>query len=440
MLAGAAPLVTAAPRKPNIIVIVADDLGWADLGIQGCKDIPTPNIDSLAKNGARFTNGYVSCPVCSPTRAGLMTGRYQQRFGHELNPGPAAEASPEFGLPLDQTTLANRLKTRGYATGMVGKWHLGYRPEYHPMRRGFDEFFGFLGGAHRYDDALADQANPILKGTKPVDEKEYLTDAFAREALAFVDRRRNNPFFLYWTFNAVHAPMFNPEKYSKRFTDTIANPLRRTFAGMLTAMDEAVGRMLSKLREYKLENDTLLFFISDNGGPTPGNTSSNAPLRGTKATVWEGGIRVPYIVQWRGTIKPNTVIDHPVISLDIHPTAVAASGGETSAAGLDGVDLLPLLTGKSKVAPHPVLYWRFGAQRAIRKGPWKLLKQANEEWQLYQLQSDISEQHNLASSMSEKREELEADYEAWDKQLQAPRWQAQRARAGAGKKKKKKQE
>ncbi len=420
MLAGVARLATAAPRKPNIIVIVADDLGWADLGVQGCKDIPTPHIDSLAKNGARFTNGYVTCPVCSPTRAGLLTGRYQQRFGHEFNPGPAAEASPEFGLPLDQTTLANRLKARGYATGMVGKWHLGYRPEFHPMRRGFDEFFGFLGGAHRYDDAMADQNNPILKGTKQVDEKEYLTDAFAREALAFVDRRKNNAFFLYWTFNAVHAPMFNPEKYSKRFTDSIADPKRRTFAGMLTAMDEAVGRMLTKLREYKLENDTVIVFISDNGGPTGVNTSSNAPLRGAKATVWEGGIRVPYLVQWRGTIKPNTVIDHPVLSLDIVPTVVAAAGGE--ATGIDGVDLLPLLTAKSKIAPHAMLYWRFGAQKAIRKGSWKLVKTAKENWQLFQLQSDIGEQHNLAGSMTEKREELEADYEAWEKQLQEPRW------------------
>jgi arylsulfatase A-like enzyme len=413
----------AAPRKPNVIVIVADDLGWADLGVQGCKDIPTPNIDSIARNGARCTTGYVTCPVCSPTRAGLMTGRYQQRFGHEFNPGPAAEASPEFGLPLDQTTLANRLKTRGYVTGIVGKWHLGYRPEFHPMRRGFDEFFGFLGGAHRYDDALADEANPIYKGTKQVDEKEYLTDAFAREALSFVDRRKNNPFFLYWTFNAVHAPMFNPEKYSKRFADTIPDAKRRTFAGMLTAMDEAVGRMLTKLREYKLENDTLIVFLSDNGGPTRVNTSSNAPLRGVKATVWEGGIRVPYLVQWRGTIKPNTVIDHAVSSLDIVPTVVAAAGGgETK--GVDGVDLLPLLTGKSKVAPHPVLYWRHGEQKAIRKGSWKLVKNAKQDWQLFQLQSDAGEQHNLAGSMGEKREELEADYEAWEKQLEQPRWKA----------------
>ena len=334
-VAGSSALFAAA-RKPNIIVIVADDLGWADLGVQGCKDIPTPNVDSLAKNGARFTNGYVSCPVCSPTRAGLMTGRYQQRFGHEFNPGPGA-ASPDFGLPPDEITLANRLKAGGYATGMVGKWHLGFKPELQPMRRGFDEFFGFLGGAHPYNDAGAESRNPILRGTKPVDEKEYLTDAFSREALAFVDRRRENPFFLYWTFNAVHAPMNGHETYARRFAGTIPDEKRRTFAGMLTALDDAVGRMLLKLRELKLENDTLIFFISDNGGPTPVTTSLNTPLRGTKATVWEGGIRVPFLVQWRGTIKPGTLIDHPVISLDILPTAVAASGGEVGGK-LDGVD------------------------------------------------------------------------------------------------------
>src|SRR6266542_2102292 len=209
----AAPVLgrSAAARKPNILLIVADDLGYAELGVQGNKDIPTPNVDSIARNGVRFTSGYVSCPVCSPTRAGLNTGRYQQRFGHEFNPGPEEAAETQFGLPLTETTLAARMKALGYSTGMVGKWHLGYRPELHPQKRGFDEFFGFLGGAHPYL-SNGRKGGAILRGTEPVEEREYLTDAFAREALAFIDRHHREPFFLYLPFNAVHAPMQTIDK------------------------------------------------------------------------------------------------------------------------------------------------------------------------------------------------------------------------------------
>src|SRR5262249_43094954 len=201
----AATAAEAPHRKPNILIIVADDLGSADLGCQGCKDVPTPNIDSLAKNGVRCTSGYVSCPVCSPTRAGLMTGRYQQRFGHEFNPGPAKAAAPNFGLPLSEATMAQILRGLGYRTGLIGKWHLGYRPEFHPMKRGFDEFFGFLGGAHSYINSEKDPSNPIMRGTKAVREDAYLTDALTREAVAFVERNKAGPFFLTLTYNAVHA-------------------------------------------------------------------------------------------------------------------------------------------------------------------------------------------------------------------------------------------
>ena len=280
--------------KPNIIVIVADDLGYADLGCQGCKDVPTPNIDSIAKNGVRFTNGYVSCPVCSPTRAGLMTGRYQQRFGHEFNPGPADAAPPNFGLPLTETTLANRLKSLGYRTGMVGKWHLGYTAKYHPQKRGFDEYFGFLGGAHSYVDARADKSNPILRESQPIDEKEYLTLAFTREAVAFIDRHAKEPFFLYLTYNAVHNPLQAPQKYLDRFKH-LDDQKRQKLAAMLSCMDDGVGQLLAKLRELGIEENTLIVFVSDNGGPTPQTSSRNNPLRSFKGTVWEGGVRVPFI-------------------------------------------------------------------------------------------------------------------------------------------------
>jgi arylsulfatase A-like enzyme len=429
-----------AAQKPNIVLIVADDLGYAELGVQGCKDIPTPNIDSIARAGVRFTNGYVSCPVCSPTRAGMATGRYQQRFGHEFNPGPAAAAETQFGLPLTETPLAARLKNEGYATGMFGKWHLGYQPQYHPQKRGFDEFFGFLGGAHSYVDALGDKANPILRGTQPVDEKEYTTNAFAREALSFIDRHQREPFFVYLPFNAVHAPLQGLESYLARFSN-IQDQRRRTFAAMHACLDDAVGRVLKMLRDTKLEENTLLFFISDNGGPTPNTTSGNLPLRGYKAQVLEGGIRIPFMMQWKGRIPAGKVYNSPVISLDIHPTAMAAAGGQIPAAArLDGVNLMPYITGKNQARPHDKLYWRFGQQWAIRSGDFKLLSMGGAQPELYDLAQDIGEKNNLAAAQPDKAKELQSAYDEWNAQLMAPRWTSARRGGGAGRKGKKKKQ
>lgn len=435
----AAGLLTSLPataqRKPNILLIVADDLGYAEIGVQGCTDIPTPNIDSIAKNGVRFTSGYVSCPVCSPTRAGLMTGRYQQRFGHEFNPGPALEASDTFGLPREEVTIANRLKSLGYATGMVGKWHLGYKKELLPTYRGFDQFFGFPGGAHSYIDAHDRDGNPIMRGTDAVDEKEYLTDAFAREATNFIEKNKAVPFFLYLPFNSVHAPLQTVEKYRSRFR-SITDPKRQTYAAMMSAMDDAIGRVLGKLREHKLEEDTLIFFISDNGGPTPQTSSKNTPLRGFKGQVWEGGFRIPYLMQWKKHLPSGVVYDKPVIALDIHPTAVAAAGGKP-AANLDGVDLMPFASGKNRNAPHEALYWRFGAQSAIRKGDWKLVNTGQESVHLYNLAQDISETKDLAAANPEKLKELQAAWDGWNREMIPAKWRTQRQGAGGGKKKKK---
>jgi arylsulfatase A-like enzyme len=434
------PLLGAPARKPNIIVILSDDQGWGETSIQGCKDIPTPNIDTIARSGVRFTNGYVSCPVCSPTRAGLMTGRYQQRFGHEFNPGPALAAAENFGLPLTETAFPAWLKPLGYATGMVGKWHLGYKPEYHPLKRGFDEFFGFLGGAHSYVDALQDPANPILRGTEKVDEKEYLTDAFGREAATFIDRHKNGPFFLYLAFNAVHAPLQAMEKYLSRFP-SISDTRRKTFAAMTAAKDDAVGKVLAKLREHKIEENTLIFYLSDNGGPTLNTTSQNGPLRGYKGQVLEGGIRVPFMVQWKARLRGGQVYEKPVISLDILPTAVAAAGGKPSPLW-DGVDLMPYLTGKSPGAPHEILCWRFGSQWAIRKGDWKLLAMGTGQPELYNLAADIGESKNLAASNPAKVKELQAAYDAWNAKNINPRWgvpdrrRGRKGEAKAGRKKK----
>ncbi len=443
----ATAMLAAGANKPNILLILADDLGYGELSIQGNPQIPTPNIDSLARNGVRFTSGYVSGPYCSPTRAALMTGRYQQRFGHEFNPGPAQRAEVTFGLSLKEKTIGDRLKEAGYATGWFGKSHLGYAPQFHPLTRGFDEYFGFLGGAHDYLDAAGDSGNPILRGTNVVDTIDYTTDAFGREAVKFIEKHRAGPWFVYLPFNAVHAPLEALPKHLARFPN-IAERKRHTFAAMLSEMDDAVGAVLAKIRELGQEENTLIFFLSDNGGPTAQTTSGNGPLRGFKAQTWEGGIRVPYIIQWKGHLPAGTVDDRPVIQLDILPTALAAAGVELKPQwNLDGVNLLPYLDGSRSEPPHSALYWRFGGQLAIRKGDWKLVKAPGlaagaqalsgkasaDQAELYNLARDIGEKTNLATSEPAKLQELAAAWNAWNAELVEPSWRpnAQPGRRGA---------
>jgi arylsulfatase A-like enzyme len=418
-----------AARKPNILLIVSDDQGYSDIGVQGCKDIPTPNLDALANAGVRCTSGYVSGPYCSPTRAGLMTGRYQTRFGHEFNPGAKGT---DAGLPVTETTLADRLKAAGYKTGLVGKWHLGDGPKFHPQQRGFEEFFGFTGGAHSYFPA---KGPDVLRGTSPANEKDYLTDAFAREAVAFIDRHKAEPFFLYLAFNAVHTPMHATDERLKKF-EGIKDERRRTYAAMTLAMDEAVGKVMEKVRAERLEEDTLIFFISDNGGPTmPGTTingSINTPLRGSKRTTLEGGIRVPFFVAWKGRLPAGKTYDQPVIQLDMHATALAAAGVTPKAEwNLDGVDLVRFLNGKETGKPHDALYWRLGEQMAIRRADWKLVrydphveggKGPATAPKLYNLADDIGETTDLASKQPGKVNELQAAWGEWNKGNVAPLW------------------
>ena len=418
----------AAKTKPNIVILLADDLGYADLGFQGSKDIPTPNLDALAKSGVRCTHGYVSAPYCSPTRAGLLTGRYQTRFGHEFNPG----AGENMGLPLTETTLADRLKAAGYVTGWVGKWHLGNGAKLRPNKRGFDETFGFLGGAHPY---FPEMGAAIFRGEEIVKEKEYLTDAFAREAVHFIDRHKQEPFFLYLAFNAVHTPMHATEDRLKKF-DAIKDKQRHTYAAMTLGLEEACGRVLDKLRAEKLEENTLIFFFSDNGGPTMQGTtingSSNAPLRGSKRTTLEGGVRVPFVVSWKGRLPAGKTYERPIIQLDILPTALAAAGVEIKPEWqLDGVNLLPYLEGKNAAAPHETLYWRFGEQMAIRRGDWKLVrydpvadggKGKATPPKLYNLAKDVGEATDLLAKEPEKVKELQAAWDRWNADLAKPLW------------------
>lgn len=414
-------LAFAAPTKTNVVMIVADDLGYADIGVQAVsKDVRTPNIDSIARDGVRFTAGYVSCPVCSPSRAGFITGRYQERFGYEAN--PIAKFDNIFGLPLDQVTLADEFKRNGYATGAFGKWHLGDRPEFHPNRRGFDEYYGFIGGMHSYTHN-GRGFNALQRNGKPVDEKEYLTDALTREAVSFIEYHKQGPFFLYLPYNAVHVPQEAPQKYQDRFPD-VTDPKRKLMLAMLSAEDDGVGRVLAALHDAELDPNTLVIFFSDNGGPTHGNASRNAPFRGFKGQVWEGGIRIPFMMRWPGHIPAGQVLQQPVISLDLFPTALAAAGIEPRKdLHLDGVNLLPWITGARHDSPHDVLYWRFKPAWAVREGDFKLVfAQGEEKPELYDLSKDPGESKDLASAQPEVAKRLQAKFDAWNAQLMEPRW------------------
>ncbi len=413
--------------RPNVLIIVGDDMGYADVGFHGCKDPATPHLDALAGGGVKFTNGYVSGPYCSPTRAGLLTGRYQQRFGHEFNPDANGQ-----GLPLSEKTIADRFKSAGYRTALIGKWHLGASDDMHPMARGFDEFYGFLGGQHSYVDRKG-----VFRGKQQIDSLDYTTEAFAREAVAFIDKNKDQRWMLLLTFNAVHTPMEATSKYLDRFKH-ITDEKRRTYCAMMSAMDDAIGEVMGKLKTTNQLNKTLVAFISDNGGPTmvgtTTNGSSNAPLRGSKRTTLEGGIRVPFVISWPGKIKPATY-EQPVIQLDVLPTACAAAALPVESSWkLEGVDLLPYLRGEKTTAPHESLYWRLGKQYAVRKGDWKLVaydtnadtntggRQPVSQAKLYNLAKDIHEDNDLAASNPNKLAELKADWEKWNAANIPPAW------------------
>ena len=419
---------TIGAEKPNVLLILADDLGFADVGFNGCKDIPTPNLDALARSGVHCTQGYVSHPFCSPTRAGIMTGRYQQRFGHEMNPkyDPADAIS---GLPLDQITLPQVLKQNGYATGIVGKWHLGAHPQFHPNRRGFDEFFGFIGGGHTYFPTKTvgspEYNVPIEFNGKDTHETGYITTAFGREAAAFIERHHADPWFVYLAFHAPHNPQMAPEDYLQKFA-AIADEKRRNYAAMVNAMDDAVGIVMAKLRERKLEENTLVFFMSDNGGPVVINGSSNAPLRGAKGMVYDGGIHVPFLVRWKDHLPAGVDYTQPVISLDIFATAVALADGKLPAdRPMDSVNLLPYLTGKNTGVPHDLLHWRAsgGERWAIRAGEQKLLLQDGAV-QMYDLGKDQGETTDIRSGNADAATKLQKMHDQWNTQLVKPLFQS----------------
>ena len=429
------PFLSSNAAQPNIVIFYADDLGWGELGCQGyTKDIPTPHIDALAKNGLRFTNGYVAATYCSPSRAGLMTGRYPTRFGHEFN-----TVANTVGLRSDQTTIATRLKTLGYATIAVGKWHLGNQPENLPTKRGFDEFYGTLNNTPFFhptnfiDSRISNEVQTVT------DPNFYTTDAYADRSIDWIEKNKTKPWFLYLPFNAQHAPLQAPKKYLERFPK-ITDEKRQLFAAMMASMDDAIGRVVGKIRALGQEENTLIFFIADNGGPTASTTSHNGPLRGFKMTTFEGGPRVPYIAQWKGKIPAGKTYDLPVMNLDVLPTAIIAAGGKTDSSWqLDGVDLMPYLTGKLTSRPHQTLYWRYGPQWAIRHGDLKLVvsKGGSGQPELYDLATDIGESKDLASAQPAKVKELQALWDKWSAE-QAPASTPDASGGGATKKNKKK--
>ena len=299
------PLVLPAGAQtnhPNIVVVLADDLGYGDVSLNGCPDYSTPNIDSIASNGASCTNGYCTHPFCSPSRAGLLTGRNQQRFGHEYQP-EGDNNNPRLGLPMTEVLLPQLLKPAGYVCGIVGKWHLGYAENFRPLQRGFDEFFGFLPAVSSYYNAL------LLSGDTTITETSYLTDAFTREAVSFINRHATEPFFLYLAYNAVHSPYPVPPANYMSQVSNITDPDRQIYAAMVVALDAGVGQVLQTLQTNNLLNNTLIFFVSDNGAPMTSFTR-NLPLRGYKMNTLEGGIRIPYAVQWTGHVPPHVIQRH----------------------------------------------------------------------------------------------------------------------------------
>ena len=393
-------------------------------------------MDSLATDGIRFTDSYVSASVCAPSRAGLLTGRYQERFGFEHNLSSPNHVKPEsIGIPLDEVLISDRLKALGYRTGAIGKWHVGqHLPEHHPNARGFDFFFGMLGGSHTYWPTV--EKNQLLRNDKKVTKirTPYLTDWFSREAEDFIDRNQKRPWFLYLSYNTPHTPMQAKEEDLAVFSH-IQPKRRQTYCAMQHCMDQNIGQILAKLKSTGQFENTLIVFISDNGGSVTSSSAINAPLNGMKGSFLEGGLRVPMIMHWPAVFPTAQTYTHPVISLDLTPTFVSIAGGtveeETIGTGKlayqrkrDGVDLMPFLRKEEAGRPHQMLFWRMALRgSAIRKDDWKLIQTPHHRTMLFDLSKDISEQNNLADKMPAKVTELTSNYSDWSESLRAnPMW------------------
>jgi arylsulfatase A-like enzyme len=439
--------------RPNVLFILVDDMGYGDVGFNGCQDIPTPHIDSIAQNGVRFTDGYVTAPQCGPSRAGLMTGVSQSRFEREDN-----FIIDKEGLPLNLKTFGDYMREAGYRTGAIGKWHLGDEEGFHPLDRGFEYFYGFLPGSSYYYPRENQTFLPnIMENREPRRVKNYLTSVLGEQAVKFVQKKSDRPFFLYLAHYAPHGPLQAPKEYVERFEhlaesggttcryarEFIPNA-RQIYAAMVSALDDTVGDLLKALREQGLEENTLIYFLSDNGGQTDGTTACNGPFRGQKGDVLEGGLRVPFAVQWKGTIPAGQTLNTPVSSLDLLPTSLAAAGASI-AKTLDGMDLLPLLIdgnelpSRSLLCRFPFPPWHHRSLWMIRRGDMKLVYEASRgrggvgytgkegRMGLYRVSDDVGEKEDLSAQYPEVRQQLQEQYDAWAGQLPPEQWMEQPA-------------
>ncbi|MGY6649704.1 sulfatase family protein [Wenyingzhuangia sp. IMCC45574] len=413
--------------KPNIIVIMADDMGFADTGFTGAKDVKTPHLDQLAASGVVFKNGYITHPFCAPSRAGMLAGRYQHRFGFEHNP-PSDIANPLSGIDVNEKLFPKRLQEVGYKTGIIGKWHLGSGYPFHPLNRGFDYFYGFLNGGHDY--YKIDVTQPIKSGylqglvrnKKVANFEGYLTTALSNDAVSYIESNKENPFFLFLSYNAPHQPLQAPKEAIARYAH-IKDKKRRVYAAMVDVMDQGIGKVIATLEKHQLRENTLIFFLSDNGGPIPdkkhptkGNGSSNLPFRGGKTDYYEGGVHVPFIASWPAKIKSGQVYKKPIISLDIAKTAVEIAGADAnSGTVLEGTNLIPYLTGKEKGAPHKALYWRFFSIKSVISDGYKWIQKGKRAPELYDLEKDIAEQKSIIEGNTKRAKQLVSMWEEWNK-------------------------
>lgn len=419
------PSIISAEDKPNIVIILTDDQGYADVSYNphSPPEVRTPNIDALAHSSVICTQGYTSGHVCSTTRAGLMTGRYQQRFGIYT----AGEGGS--GVPLDEVFIPQRLKPAGYVSGALGKWHLGLTEEYHAMNRGFDEFYGFMGrGAHPYFDH-SDMDHPIYRGLKPIKEEGYLTTRITEEAVGFINRHKEESFFLYVAYNAVHSPPEAPDEDIKNVT---GNKKRDTLMAMIKHLDLGVGGIVNSLKKHNIFDNTLLIFLTDNGGSKT-MSANNAPLRGFKQMDYEGGLHVPFIVSWPAQLKGGKKCEVPMWSIDLFATALDAAGlPMPKEKALDGKSILPALKGETEKL-HDEFYWSSAGEKgkwAIRSGNWKLVAE-KKRIELFNLKKDLSETTDLAAKHPKVVSELTAKYNAWLDEMadpvskQAKRWNSE---------------
>ncbi len=444
--------------KPNVVLIVSDDMGWGDVGFHGVDTIMTPNIDSIAANGVHYSQGYVTASVCGPSRSGMLTGVYQQRFGSGENPsvkgfpGNQPEHLINAGVTPDQSLVSEILKPHGYKTGIIGKWHLGVNEPVRPQARGFDYFFGFLNGAHDFtqwtDSYERPSTWPLWRNEEalPARKDVYLTDLFSDEAVGFIERNSEDPFFLYLAYNSVHAPWQVPDEYLER-TKSLDVPYdRQFFAAMTLAMDDGIGRVLEALKKQGVHDNTMVIFIADNGTPAGqgigknktkkdpsrergGMVMSNAgPFRGYKGDTYEGGIRVPFTMQFPGKIKAGSRYNYPMSSLNIVPTIASFVGIDKPLKGFpfDGKNLLPYINGeKGDERPHQTLFWRRDNDYAIRHGDMKLTwndSSGSLDIMLFDIANDPEERKDLASQMPEQAQTLQDMFDAWDSTMPDNKW------------------